>query len=307
MKSSFFLPVLVLLLSTFNPAFAAKCGRTGTALQVLGSGGPEIQTKRASSSYLIWQNGKALALIDTGGGSALRFGESGADFTDLDVVLFTHLHVDHSVAFPAFVKSSFFQHRDRQLPVFGPTGNQRFPSTTAFVKTLFDKQHGAYRYLSDFTDQDSESSYKIMAHNVDLKPNEAKRIFANNRLRVTAMRTMHGGVPSLAYRIDSGSKSIVLSGDTNGENGNLEQLAKDADLFVAHNAIPEGATGIERELHMPPSVIGKIARDANVKNLVLSHRMQRTLGRETESITYISAVYHGKVSFADDLSCFELR
>ena len=41
-----------------------------------------------------------------------------------------------------------------------------------------------------------------------------------------------------------------------------------ADLFIAHNAVPEGATGVERQLHMPPSVIGQIAAEAHVKNLV---------------------------------------
>ena len=38
-------------------------------------------------------DGKARVLVDAGGGSALRFGESGAQMADLDVVLFTHLQM----------------------------------------------------------------------------------------------------------------------------------------------------------------------------------------------------------------------
>ena len=38
-------------------ASAQSCGSQGVAVQVLGSGGPELQDKRASSSYLVWQNG----------------------------------------------------------------------------------------------------------------------------------------------------------------------------------------------------------------------------------------------------------
>ncbi|MFX9127707.1 MBL fold metallo-hydrolase, partial [Acinetobacter baumannii] len=68
-----------------------------------------MQTKRASSGYLIWRDGKARVLVDAGGGVALRFGEAGATMTDLDAILFTHLHVDHSGDFPALVKSSFFE------------------------------------------------------------------------------------------------------------------------------------------------------------------------------------------------------
>ena len=98
--------------------------------------------------------------------------------------------------------------------------------------------------------------------------------------------------------------SIAFSGDTDGNNGNLERLARNADLFVAHNAVPEGANGVERSLHMPPSVIGKIASAAAVKQLVLSHRMLRTLGHESESLAVIRASYDGNVTFADDLQCF---
>jgi ribonuclease BN (tRNA processing enzyme) len=101
--------------------------------------------------------------------------------------------------------------------------------------------------------------------------------------------------------------SVAFSGDTNGNNGNLERIAHNADLFVAHNAVPEGATGIERSLHMPPAVIGKIAAAAAVKQLVLSHRMLRTLGRETETLVAIRSSYSGAVTFADDLQCFPVK
>lgn len=69
---------------------AQSCGSTGLAVQVLGSGGPEMQDKRASSSYLIWDHGAARVIVDAGGGSALRFGESGAQMSQVDVVLFSH-------------------------------------------------------------------------------------------------------------------------------------------------------------------------------------------------------------------------
>jgi predicted dienelactone hydrolase len=69
-------------------ARAQNCGEKGVAVQVLGSGGPELEDKRASSSYLVWQDGQARVLIDAGGGSALRFGESGAKMSQLEVMLF---------------------------------------------------------------------------------------------------------------------------------------------------------------------------------------------------------------------------
>ena len=57
---------------------------------------------------------------------------------------------------------------------------------------------------------------------------------------------------------------------------------------------------------MPPSVIGQIAAKARVKQLVLSHRMKRTLGQEPESTRYIRKHYTGPMVFADDGQCFPL-
>src|ERR1700757_2488606 len=116
---------LAILIPTYetSPAKAESCGSTGLAVQVLGSGGPEMQDKRASSSYLIWDRVTARVIVDAGGGSALGFGESGAQMSQVDVVLFSHFHIDHSGDFPALVFSSWFEARKRPLPVYGPPGN----------------------------------------------------------------------------------------------------------------------------------------------------------------------------------------
>src|ERR1700722_7021664 len=283
-------------------AHAQNCGAEGVAVQVLGSGGPELQDKRASSSYLVWQDGQARVLVDAGGGSALRFGESGAKMSQLDVILFTHFHVDHSADFPALIFSSWFEERNRPLPVYGSAGNSEFPSTVDFVHALFNGRNGIYRYLSVLLVPQDEGGYGLQPHNVVGDPSTAA--FRGEHLTAYAARVIHGAVPALAWRVEVGGKSIVFSGDTNGEGADLVRLAKDADLFIAHNAVPEGATGVERRLHMPPSVIGEIAQEAHVKRLVLSHRMLRTLGKEEQSESEIRKNFSGPVAFANDLDCF---
>ena len=286
-------------------AAAQSCGSQGVAVQVLGSGGPELQDKRASSSYLVWENGRARALVDAGGGSAIRFGESGAQMSQLDVILFTHFHVDHSGDFSALIKSSWFEDRKRPLPIYGPEGNDFMPSTTEFVSDFFG-EHGAYRYLSELLVPGEEGSYKLQPHNV-VGNASPTAVFRSGDLAADSVRVIHGGVPALAWRIDLGTKRIVFSGDTNGEGEGLPQLAVNSDLFIAHNAVPEGATGIERNLHMPPSVIGRIAEKAHVKHLVLSHRMLRTLGKEDLTRSEIKKWYSGPAEFANDLDCFPVR
>jgi ribonuclease BN (tRNA processing enzyme) len=284
---------------------AQSCGATGVAVQVLGSGGPESQDKRASTSYLVWLNGKALVILDAGGGSALRFGESGAQMSQVDVFLFSHFHVDHSSDFPALIFSSWFEDRKSPLPIFGPPGNDFMPSTTEFVHDVFSDPHGVYRYLSELVEP-GQGSYQLQPHNV-MASSRPNLVFRNDDLALYAVGVIHGAVPALAWRVEIRGKRIVFSGDTNGEGIGLTQLATNADLFVAHNAVPEGATGVERRLHMPPSVIGTIAANAHVKRLVLSHRMLRTLGKEKDTEAEIGRRYLGPIAFANDLDCFPVE
>jgi ribonuclease BN (tRNA processing enzyme) len=296
----------VLLASNPSSSTAQSCGASGIAVQVLGSGGPESQDKRASTSYLVWDNGIARVILDAGGGSALRFGESGAQMSMVDVFLFSHFHVDHSSDFPALVFSSWFEDRNRPLPVYGPSGNEYMPSTTEFIRDLFNDPHGAWRYLSDLTGPAKAGTYTLEPHNV-APATKPLMVFRDPHLALYAVSVVHGAFPALAWRVEIGGKRIVFSGDTDGNGEGLPELAMNADLFVAHNAVPEGATGVERSLHMPPSVIGAIAARAHVKQLVLSHRMLRTLGKEDQTQTEIRRSYSGPLAFANDLDCFPLQ
>jgi ribonuclease BN (tRNA processing enzyme) len=179
------------------------------------------------------------------------------------------------------------------------------PSTTQFASDFFS-DHGAYGYLSELLVPGEKGSYKIQPHNVEAGSTPVAVVHSGD-LAASAVRVIHGGVPALAWRVEMAGKSVVFSGDTNGEGEGLVRLATNADQFVAHNAVPEGATGVERRLHMPPSVIGKIAADAHVQSLVLSHRMLRTLGKEDETQSEIKKRYSGPLAFANDLDCFPVR
>jgi ribonuclease BN (tRNA processing enzyme) len=304
------LTVLALTSTVSRASFssAQTCGTEGLAVQVLGSGGPELQDKRAASSYLIWSRGHARVIVDAGSGSALRFGESGAQMSDADVMLFSHFHIDHSGDFPALIFSSWFEERTRPLPVYGPVGNQYMPSTVEFVHDLFSDPHGAWRYLSEMVDPGQTDSYKLQPHDVVAGP--APMVVAHiGEMTLSAVRVIHGAFPALAWRVEMDGKRIVFSGDTNGDGEGLTKLAMNADLLVAHNAVPEKATGVERRLHMPPSVIGTTAANAHVRQLVISHRMLRTLGqeKETETRKEIRLHYDGPLAFSNDLDCYALQ
>lgn len=294
----------LLLASIVTTPVSFACQPERVSLQVLGSGGPELVDERASSSYLVWLDGKARVLIDSGSGSALRFAASGARFEDLWAIAYSHFHVDHSVDLPALVKASFFGPRTQDLPVFGPAGNALMPSTSEFTQRLFGAQ-GAWQYLSDYVDPRLAGDYRLNAHDVPLSPQTVSRYPVNAELVLSAIPVHHGPIAAVAWRVDVAGCAITFSGDMSNRYQTLPRLAQGSDLLVMHNAIPEGAGGVARRLHMPPSEIGRIAAQADAAKVVISHRMQRTLGREQESLAAIRQHYQGPVSFSDDLQQFQ--
>jgi ribonuclease BN (tRNA processing enzyme) len=68
---------------------------------VLGSGGPRA-FGRAGSSYIVLVDGTPRILLDAGPGAFVRIGELHIDLQQVDIVLLTHLHIDHSGDLAAF-------------------------------------------------------------------------------------------------------------------------------------------------------------------------------------------------------------
>jgi ribonuclease BN (tRNA processing enzyme) len=296
---------LALLLVLSQPAMASSaCQKDRVQLQVLGSGGPELDDGRASTSYLIWLDGKARALVDLGPGSSVNFGQANAQLADISVIMLTHLHVDHSADLPAFVKGAFFTDRQKDLTLLGPAGNDLMPSMDQFVSRLFGNE-GVFSYLSNYVDPDKSSTFKLKTKSVGLDLKEVTYYPVGKEMILSAIPVHHGPISAVAWRVDMAGCAVTFSGDMNNDYQTLEKLALNSDILVMHNAVPETAKGVAAHLHMTPSQIGHIAQQAQVKQLVISHRMKRTLGKENQTEQQIKQTYQGSVSFANDLDLFK--
>jgi ribonuclease BN (tRNA processing enzyme) len=269
-------------------------------VQVLGSGGPIADDGRASSSYLVWVDGVARVLIDTGGGSFLRFGESGADFVDLDFVGLSHFHTDHSADFPALLKSGSFSGRDRPLHVAGPDTDGPFPGLKAWLRSMLDADSGAYGYLSGFLDG---TAGRPMLVAKEIAGDEPITVFKNAEIVVEAMHVPHGIVPAVAFKVTAGGETFVFASDQNGRNPGFAEFANDASILVMHLVVPENVSGVGRRLHAPPSVVGGLADRAGAKKLVLSHFMARSLNELDKNVDLVRSRYKNEIVLAEDLAC----
>ena len=113
---------------------------------------------------------------------------------------------------------------------------------------------------------------------------EAGPVMQDANVKVTAALVQHPPVkPAFAYRFDCPDRSIVISGDTRPSE-NLVRLAKGADVLV-HEVMylpalqqligtePNAKTLMAHLLaaHTTTEQVGRIATEAGVKTLVLSH------------------------------------
>lgn len=272
----------------------------GAVLQVLGSGGPIADDARASSGYIVWVDGVSRVMIDAGGGTFLRFGESGANFAELDFVGLSHLHTDHSADFPALLKSGNFSGRKRSLAVAGPTAGGPFPGLKSWLRSLLERKSGAYAYLSGFLDGTSGLPMLVTKEIVGDAPITT---FKNTDIEVAAMRVPHGIVPAVAFKVRAGGETFVFASDQNLSNAAFTEFAKDASILVMHLVVPEDIDGVGRRLHAPPSQVGKVAGLSGAGKIVLSHFMARSLQELDKNVELVRSGYPGDIVLANDLEC----
>jgi ribonuclease BN (tRNA processing enzyme) len=266
-------------------------------VQILGSGGPQIKPDRASASYLLWAGDRARVLIDMGGGAFFRFGQAQAKFTDLAMMGVSHLHPDHISDLPALLWGGRMV-RKEPLPIVGPSGNNAAPPFPTFLSRLFDDKSGAFEVLGSTL---GEQDFHLAVTTVDVTKGEASTVFDRDGLVVTALGIPHGPMPTLAYRVETRGMSVVFSTDQTGTNPKFVPFAKGANVLVMHLAIAAVATS---PLHAAPAVVGRIAQDAGVGRLILSHIGQFDL---EPALAELKKAYAGPLTIGADLQCTPVR
>ena len=289
------------------------CTTQPLMLQVLGSGGPFPTGDRASSGYLIWRQGRPIVMVDAGGGTFLRFGQAGARLADLSLLAISHLHPDHVSDLPALLWQSD-RLRQSPLKVAGPSGSGPFPPFDAFVRRLFDSAGGAFPFLSGTVGQGG-TGVRLDVVTIDVAASTPTRVLLEQDLEVTALGVPHGVVPSVAYRIRVGDRSIVLGSDQNGTNPRFPDFAAGADLLVLHLALAQGAPDAIAQRHARPATVGQVATAARARRLVLSHLIQAippvdiqwySLSDLDAAVAEVRKSYSGPIETASDLQCIPM-
>jgi ribonuclease BN (tRNA processing enzyme) len=302
-----------ILLLVQASASAQSCGASPVAVQILGSGGPRLNPSRASSSYLLWLDGHARILIDMGGGAQQRFGQSQAKLEDLWMVGISHLHPDHVSDLPAFLWLSH-EVRKEPLMIFGPSGNDAAPEFLTFIARLFDEKTGAFPVLGSALGGSHggggvrpdigrvvPGGVRLDVGVIDVAKADPSTVLQREHTTVTALGIPHGNMPTLAYRVQTGNVSVVFSSDQNGTDPKFVEFAKGANVLIMHLAV---APGVINPLHATPAVVGRMAQEAGVGQLIVSHFGLFDLD---VAIADLRRSYSGALIVGADMQCTTLQ
>jgi ribonuclease BN (tRNA processing enzyme) len=247
-------------------------------LTVLGSAGSHTGPGAACSGYLFEADGHRL-LVDCGNGSTANL-QRLLRFEDLDAILITHRHVDHCID----LIGMYYALR------FHPGGARRIDLYAAaeVVDTL-----------TSLLSKDSELGF----HDVfDVREVAGGDRFELGPMRIELAESIHP-VPTLSAAVAVDGTRVVYSSDSAGGDG-LREFARAADLFVCEATWQGDAADHPDGLHLTAREAGRLATEAGVRRLVLTHILG-SLDREV-SRTEAAETFDGPLELAQDLRSWVL-
>ncbi|MFG6138047.1 MBL fold metallo-hydrolase [Halomonas sp. B23F22_10] len=288
-------------------------------------GGPIIREQRSESANAILVNGQTY-LFDTGSGTERQMVKSGIPMESVQAIFLSHHHVDHNADLGQLITSRWVFNHTTSLPIIGP------PGTVNMVENLTKAFYATEMAPIGTSNSVHKPPLADTVNPQDLASNmtEPTEVYRDSNIRVLAITNQHYHFPqnsaeakysrSYAYRIETPQRSYVYTGDT-GPSENVIELAHGADVLVSEvidlnrmsrvlrhaKDIPEEALQpmIQhmQENHLTPEEVGKMAAEAGVGQVVLTH-IAPGLDGETGLSSYtrgVSELFEGPVTLAEDL------
>lgn len=234
-------------------------------------GGPRPKVNRSAPANLVVFNDE-LFVVDCGNGVARQIVRAGYDLHKLRATFITHNHSDHNADYGTLLLLAWASGLSSPVDTYGPAPisdmTSHFVAMNKFDIDLRESDEGRPNFQSLVT------SHEVASPGV---------IYERGGLQVSCVLVNHPPiVHSFAYRFDTFDRSIVFSGDTT-YCPDLVEFARGADVLVhevmfvdaLEDVLPNnnGRTLLDHLLssHTPVGLAGKVAEEAQVKTLVLSH------------------------------------
>jgi len=235
-------------------------------LKIIGYWGGDPGVDGASSTYVISKNDFHL-VVDIGSGGLCKL-QKYVNVTDIDAVILSHYHADHvadvGVLQQALLVQSFLTESVTTVPIYAHKEND-----VAF-----------HQLTDDFT----ESVAYVPENTLKIGP-----------FFIRFLRTKHS-VPCFGMRITDGNSTIVYTADSAYQDEWIK-FSKDADLLLAESNFYKGQDAAKAG-HMTSEEVGIIAKNADVKEVILTHLPH--FGEHAQLVKETKEVFTGPVTLAKE-------
>ncbi|HJS23457.1 MAG TPA: MBL fold metallo-hydrolase [Pyrinomonadaceae bacterium] len=247
--------------------------KKSTRVVLLGTkGGPRVgEAGRSNPSTLILINDVPY-LVDCGYGVTKQLITTGVALDRLRYIFITHHHSDHNLEFGPLLYNTWITGLPAHIDAYGPPGLTNMAEHFfAYLKFDIDTR---------IVDEGRTDPRKLVTTH-EIKPGV---VLVNDDVKVSALLVRHPPIEqAYAYRFDAKDRSVVISGDT-AYAPELAEFARGADVLVHEVMYLPGIEALIKRLpnakrlrehlmaaHTLPEDVGKVAAQAGVKTLVLSH------------------------------------
>lgn len=283
-----------------------------TTVTLTGTGVPHVSPGRAGPGVLV-RHGDTALQFDAGRSTVLRIAEAGAACHQLDALFLTHVHSDHVIDLADVVMTRWLEgtlHPAGPLPIIAVDG-----LATRFASAMLDPYADDIAVRVEHV-QPAGPQLAIRGFALPAEPTEVWRSEAGD-VRVEAIAVHHEPVhEAVGYRVTTSDGVVVISGDTRVCD-EMREFARDADVLV-HEACRAtslapfiAGTALEHifEYHADTVQLGRLAADADVRHLVLTHLIPAPTTADDEAgfVDDVTAGgYQGRVTVGHDLDTIEL-
>jgi len=248
-------------------------------LVVLGSGTGIPSLTRASPSLLLSSENFRF-IIDSGPGALRRMLKAGVTYRDIDLLLYTHLHPDHTADLVPILFANKYGDLPREKELICVGG----PGFRSYMENLQDL-YGSWI---------KPQTYHLTIKEISSNP----ILFGHMKILSAPMAHLPG---SVGYRIEWQDKSsLVISGDTDYCES-IVTLAQGTDLLILECSFPDEK---KVEGHLTPSLAGRIAKESQCKKLLLTHLYP--ICDQYDILGQCQKVFQGDIIVGEDLMEIEI-
>ncbi|MCA0900660.1 guanitoxin biosynthesis MBL fold metallo-hydrolase GntH [Microbulbifer agarilyticus] len=276
-------------------------------ITALGTGMPNQTRAAVSISYLVELGNGDSFLFDIGSGSMANLFSLRPDFSRLDKVFASHLHIDHVGDFMGLHIGGWLSGRYTPMHFYGPSGSTPELGSKAFVDAM---QKGYAWDLATRTGALPDKGAKIVVHEFDYMQENAV-VYEKNGVTVRSWPAIHSLDGSVSYSLEWNGLKYVFGGDTYPNNWYI-RYAKDADVASHECFLPpdelakyfgwdlKQATYVATRIHTSPDAFGKVM-SAITPRLAVGYHSVQSPENNAAIMDGVRATYSGPLALARDL------